>query len=114
MAEKDEDCGYLAYSDAGGNGAGDNNIGLPARYHSRVTPRGGKRRKTTQVKRQQSLHQLETSFSLGSIDNEPPKKSWSTEKEERYRLDSEDSSLSSVDENYEVDSVASSIEESLT
>lgn len=72
---------------------------LPSRYQTRQ--RGGKRRQTTIDKREKRSLRL------------PMQDMHSTE--ERYKI-SEDSSdsESSVDENYEVDSLASSIEESLT
>lgn len=72
---------------------------LPARYQTRQ--RGGRRRQTTIDKREKR------SIKLQDI----PPAVHSTEK--RYKI-GEDSSDSSVDEDYEVDSIASSIEEALT
>ena len=72
---------------------------LPARYTRQ--PRGGKRRKSTLVKR-------EKWFSLEMQDETP------LTGEEKYKIPSEDSSGSSVDENYEIDSISSSIVDSLT
>ena len=79
---------------------------LPARY---TKQRGGKRRKTTMAKREKREQE---SLALDEIqlkaDVEP------IAREERYKISSEDSSSSSVDEDYEVDSIASSIENALT
>lgn len=74
---------------------------LPSRYQTRQ--RGGKRRQTTIDKMEKRSLRL------------PMRDIKSDSTEERYKI-SEDSSdsESSVDENYEVDSLASSIEESLT
>lgn len=78
---------------------------LPARYKSRQKQRGGKRRKTTLVKREKLWRK---SLQLQDIQaDEHPS-------EEKYKIPSDDSSASSVDENYEIDSIASSIPESLT
>ena len=111
MADEHEMCSYVPY-DADRQQLSAANNALPARY-SRQIPRGGKRRKTTLAKRQQSLAKLEKQLSGEfSSDEETPKRVG--DGEEKYKIPSEDSSLSSVDENYEIDSIASSIEESLT
>ena len=115
MSEEHEMCSYASYDgDDTQLSSADN--ALPARYRTRQTPRGGKRRKTTLAKRQQSLVKLEKQLSREfSSDEEtskhpPPPPG---DGEERYKIPSDDSS-SSVDEDYEVDSIASSIEETLT
>lgn len=79
---------------------------LPARY---TKQRGGKRRKTTIAKREKRKQEsLELDEIELKADVEP------IAKEERYKISSEDSSSSSVDEDYEVDSITSSIENALT
>ena len=91
--EKHETCHYVPYTkDLPTDNA------MPARY--RPTPRGGKRRQTTIAKRQSHL----------SLDDPERRQS----REEKYKISSDDSSISSVDENYDVDSITSSIEETLT
>ena len=112
MAEEHELCSYVSY-DADDrpqlSPAADN--ALPARYRTRQTPRGGKRRKTTLAKRQQSLIKLEKKLSRDFSSDEDI--SSPADGEEKYKIPS-DGSGSSVDEDFEVDSIASSIEESLT
>ena len=79
---------------------------LPTRY---TKQRGGKRRKTTIAKREKRKQEsLELDEIELKADVEP------IAKEERYKISSEDSSSSSVDEDYEVDSITSSIENALT
>lgn len=76
---------------------------LPSRYQTRQ--RGGKRRQTTIDKMEKRSLRLPMRDIKSDVHST----------EEKYKI-SEDSSdsESSVDENYEVDSLASSIEESLT
>lgn len=72
---------------------------IPTRYQRR-----GKRRKTTLAKREKQSIKLEMQdIAIDMRSNE-----------EKYRISGDNSSESSVDENYEVDSIASSIEEHLT
>jgi tetrahydromethanopterin S-methyltransferase subunit F len=114
MSEEHEMCSYVSYDadDRSQISSADN--ALPARYRTRQTPRGGKRRKTTLAKRQQSLVKLEKQLSREfSSDEETSKSPPPGDGEERYKIPSDDSG-SSVDEDYEVDSIASSIEETLT
>jgi hypothetical protein len=89
--------------------AEDDASGLPARYRTR----GGKRRKTTIAKREKSLkleRQRSQEFTNGESSSQGH---WHPRSgEEKYKISSD--SNSSVDEDYEVDSIASSIEESLT
>ena len=66
-------------------------VAIPSRYR---TTRRGKRRQTTLVKRKSVLEQNPS--------------------EMKYKIASDDASTSSVDENYEVDSITSSLEETLT
>ena len=73
---------------------------LPSRYSRQ---RGGKRRQTTLDKKrqlQQAKEEVEEDEAASST--------------KKYRIPSDDSSESTVDENLEVDSIASSIEETLT
>ena len=120
MADEDHEmCSYASYKTGGivGSDKDTTESSLPPRYRTRQNqPRGGKRRKTTLVKRQKTLERLR-SFEFDPDEEQedvPPRAPKFAEGDERYRIASEDSSLSSVDENYEVDSIASSIEESLT
>ena len=75
---------------------------LPSRYTRQ--PRGGKRRQTTIAKRERSQLSLDLQ-NIPNVESEGGK----------YKIYSgDDSSDSSVDENYEVDSIASSIDDTLT
>ena len=114
MSEEHEMCSYVSYDADDRSQISPADNALPARYRTRQTPRGGKRRKTTLAKRQQSLVKLEKQLSREfSSDEETSKSPPPGDGEERYKIPSDDSG-SSVDEDYEVDSIASSIEETLT
>ena len=82
---------------------------LPARYTRGQKQRGGKRRKTTLAKRERQRESVALDEVKLKTDVEPI-----AIEEPPYKISSEDSSASSVDEDYEIDSIASSIEGALT
>ena len=117
--ESHEMCSYVSYDTDFQQPGKMAETALPARYRSQQNPRGGKRRKTTLAKRQKTLERLRSQDFDDEEKVSPPVEPAGYREEggspvDRYKIASEDSSQSSVDENYEIDSIASSIEESLT
>ena len=86
---------------------------LPSRYTAKKT-RGGRRRQTTLKKREQRKQTRERELRDDEQQMKEEESPQVPNAGEKYKLSCDSSSDDSPDEDYEVDSIASSIDETLT